>query len=429
MTHAILIDNIGELTTNDPDLGAGIGGRLQSAALVIEGDRIAWVGDSAAAPSADERVDAGGRAALPGWVDSHTHMVFAGDRTAEFEARMAGDGYAAGGINVTVNATRAASDEELEHNLERLVGEALRDGTTTMETKTGYGLTVADEVRSARVAARHVDAVTFLGAHLVPAGADPGAYLDLVTGPMLDAVAPLVSAVDVFCETGAFDGDASARVLSAAAAAGLATRVHGNQLGHGPGAQLAVQHGALSVDHLGFLTDADIEALAGSWAGWDGGSNSSTRGTSTRGPSTRGTSTRGTVATVLPACDLSTRMPLAPARQLLDAGAVVAIASNCNPGTSYTSSMGFCVATAVLQMGLSIQEAVRAATLGGAIALGMHADGWVDPRGNVQGRVGSLGVGARADLQLLDAPSATHLAYRPGMRLTHAVWKSGARVL
>ena len=417
MTHAILIDNIGELTTNDPELGAGIGGRLQNAALIIEGDRIAWVGDSAAAPNADESVDAGGRAALPGWVDSHTHMVFAGDRTAEFEARMAGEGYAAGGINVTVNATRAASDEELERNLERLVSEALRDGTTTMETKTGYGLTVTDEERSARVAARHVDAVTFLGAHLVPAGADPSAYLDLVTGPMLDAVAPLVSAVDVFCETGAFDGTASARVLEAAAAAGLATRVHGNQLGHGPGAQLAVDHGALSVDHLGFLTDADIEALAGSWAGWTGPQAQPT------------TANRGTVATVLPACDLSTRMPLAPARQLLDAGAVVAIASNCNPGTSYTSSMGFCVATAVLQMGLSIQEAVRAATLGGAIALGMATDGWVDPRGNTQGRVGALGVGARADLQLLDAPSATHLAYRPGMRLTHAVWKAGVRVL
>ncbi|GAA1328161.1 imidazolonepropionase [Leucobacter albus] len=412
MVRTLLIDNIGELTTNDETLGSGLGGRLADAAVLIEGERIAWVGPAAQAPAADERIDAEGRALLPGWVDSHTHMVFAGDRTAEFEARMAGEAYAAGGINVTVNATRAASDAELEANLARLVGEARRDGTTTMETKTGYGLTVADEVRSARVAATQADAVTFLGAHVVPAGVDPAAYLDLVTGKMLDAVAPLVSAVDVFCESGAFDEAQTRRILETAAAKGLATRVHGNQLGHGPGTQLAVEHGSLSVDHLGFLTDDDIAALAGSW-----------------GEGSRGTVARGTVATVLPACDLSTRMPLAPARKLVDAGAVVAIASNCNPGTSYTSSMGFCVATAVLQMGLTVQEAVRAATLGGAIALGMHEDGWIDPRGAAQPRVGVVSPGARADLQLLNAPSVTHLAYRPGMRLTEAVWKAGTRVV
>lgn len=401
----LLIDNIGELTTNDPSLGEGVGGRLRDAAVVVEAGRIAWVGPAAAAPAADERVDAAGRAVLPGWVDSHSHLVFGGDRTAEFEARMAGEAYAAGGINVTVEATRAASETALAANLARLVSEARRGGTTVLETKTGYGLTVDDEVRAARVAGGQVDAVTFLGAHVVPAGQDPQSYLDLVTGPMLEAVAPYASAVDVFCETGAFDEAASRRVLDSARAAGLATRMHGNQLGHGPGVQLAVEHGSLSVDHLGFLNDDDIAALAGSWA--DGG--------------------RGTVATVLPACDLSTRMPLAPARALLDAGAVLAIASNCNPGTSYTSSMGFCVATAVLQMGLTVQEAVRAATLGGAVALGMHEDGWRDPRGAAQARVGTIAPGARADLQLLDAPSVTHLAYRPGMPLTAAVWRAGVR--
>ena len=409
---SLLIDGISELTTNDDSLGEDGGGgrgggRLRDAAVVIEGERIAWVGASASAPSADERFDAAGRAALPGWVDSHTHLVFAGDRTAEFEARLAGEAYAAGGINVTVDATRAASDAELSANLRRLVAEARRGGTTVIETKTGYGLTIADEERAARLAAEQVDAVTFLGAHVVPVGHDPEAYLDLVTGPMLDAVAPHVSAVDVFCETGAFDEAASRRVLEAARARGLATRVHGNQLGHGPGAQLAVEYGALSVDHLGFVSDDDLAALADSWA--DG--------------------RRGTVATVLPACDLSTRMPLAPARRLLDAGAVIAIASNCNPGTSYTSSMGFCVATAVLQMGLTVREAVRAATLGGAIALGMHEHGWVDPRGVTQPRVGVVAPGARADLQLLDAPSATHLAYRPGMPLTAAVWRAGERIV
>lgn len=400
---SLLIENIGELTTNVDEHGR----RMHNAAVVVEGERVAWVGSSSDAPAADERLDAAGRAVLPGWVDSHTHMVFAGDRTAEFEARMAGEAYAAGGINVTVEATRAASDTELSTNLERLVAEARRGGTTTMETKTGYGLTIEDEVRSARVAAEHADAVTFLGAHVVPKGQDPGAYLDLVTGPMLDAVAPFVSAVDVFCETGAFDEAASRRVLETARAKGLATRVHGNQLGHGPGVQLAVEHGSLSVDHLGFLTDADIDALAASWRD----------------------SNQGTVATVLPACDLSTRMPLAPARQLLDAGAVLAIASNCNPGTSYTSAMGFCVATAVLQMSLSIQEAVRAATLGGAVALGIHEDGWLDPAGAPQPRVGVVAPGSRADLQLLAAPSVTHLAYRPGMPLTAAVWRKGARIV
>lgn len=408
MAHSLIIENIGELTTNDD----ANGGKITEAAVVVEDGVISWVGNTASAPDADERFDAQGRALLPGWVDSHTHMVYAGDRTAEFEARMAGEAYAAGGINVTVQATRQASDDQLERNLLRLITEAQRGGTTTLETKTGYGLTVTDEVRSARVAQKHADAVTFLGAHVVPVGETAEHYLELVTGEMLDAVTPFVSAVDVFCETGAFDEAATRTVLESARSKGLATRVHGNQLGHGPGVQLAVEYGSMSVDHLGFLTNEDIAALADSWQHWKGDNNS-----------------RGTAATVLPACDLSTRMPLAPARDLLDAGAVLAIASNSNPGTSYTSSMAFCVATAVLQMGLSVSEAVSAATLGGAIALGMHVDGWVDARGKVQPRVGVVSPGARADLHLLDAPSATHLAYRPGMPLTAAVWRSGQRIV
>ena len=406
MPRTLLLDRIGELTTNDPALGPGPSGRLTDAALVIEGDAVAWVGPSGRAPAADERVDLAGAAVLPGWVDSHTHLVFAGDRTAEFAARMAGEPYAAGGINATVAATRAATDAELAANLERLLAEARRQGTTTIETKTGYGLTVADEVRAARLARDRVDAVTFLGAHVVPTGADPAAYLDLVTGPMLEAVAPNVSAVDVFCERGAFDEAQSRRVLAAAAAAGLPTRVHGNQLGPGPGVRLAVEFGSLSVDHLGFLDDAEIELLGDSWRG----------------------GRRGTVATVLPACDLSTRMPFAPARRLLDAGAVVAIATNANPGSSYTTSMAFCVATAVLQMGLRVEEAVAAATLGGAMALGAHEDGWRDARGVEQRAVGTLRPGARADVHVLDAPSATHLAYRPGVPLTRAVWRAGQRL-
>jgi imidazolonepropionase len=329
---------------------------------------------------------------LPGWVDSHTHLVFAGDRTAEFEARMAGRAYSAGGIRTTVDATRAAADEALAANLRRLRDEALRQGTTYLETKTGYGLTVEDERRCAAIAAEVADEVTFLGAHVVPAGVSADEYVDLVCGDMLDAVAEYVGWIDVFCEEGAFDAAQSARVLAAGRARGLGLRVHGNQLGTGEGVRLAVEYGAASVDHCTYLTDDDVEALAAS----------------------------RTVATLLPACDLSTRQPLAPARRLLDAGARIALASNANPGSSYTTSMAYCVTTAVLQMNLSVAEAVRSATLGGAYALG------IDP--TADGAVGVLRPGARADLHILDAPSVTHLAYRPGVPLTWSVWRRGEPV-
>lgn len=391
-----LVTGIAELTTHDDAVD-----RLADAAVVLDGDVVAWVGSAAQAPAADARVDVEGRAALPGWVDSHTHLVFAGDRGAEFEARMAGEAYAAGGIATTVAATRAASDADLQAGYDRLVDEMQRGGTTAFETKTGYGLTVADEERSARIARSRADAVTFLGAHLVPDARDADAYLDDVVGPMLRAVRPHVDAIDVFCERGAFDAAQSRRVLLAGRDAGLALRVHGNQLGPGPGVALAVELGAASVDHVGFVSDAEVGMLADSWAA----------------------GARGTVATLLPACDLSTRMPLAPARALVDAGVVIAIASNANPGTSFTTSMAFCVATAVLQQRLTVAEAVRAATLGGAIALGRDEPATGRPD------LGRIRVGARADLHVLDAPSAAHLAYRPGVPLTHAVWRAGERVV
>jgi imidazolonepropionase len=398
-----LLGNIGELMTQDAEHRV-----LRNAAVVIDGERIAWLGPAAEAPAADSFVDAEGRAVLPGWVDSHSHLVFAGDRTAEFEARMAGESYSAGGIAVTMAATRDAGDDELARLTAGRVAEAVSQGTTYLETKTGYGLDVDHEARSARIAAGLVDEVTYLGAHLVPAGADAEEYTDLVCGPMLQAVLPHVRWADVFCERGAFTEEQSRRVLEACKAAGLGLRVHGNQLGDGPGVQLAVEFGAASVDHVNYLSEHDVEALTGSWSGWD---------------PTTGMGTRGTVATCLPACDLSTRAPLAPGRQLLDAGIQVALASNCNPGTSYTSSMAFCVTTAVLQMGLSVHEAVRAATYGGALALGRETGADVDG----QRAVGSLAVGHRADLHMLNAPSATHLAYRPGIPLTYAVWRAGVR--
>ncbi|WP_150308049.1 imidazolonepropionase [Planctomonas psychrotolerans] len=382
-----LITDIGELTGNEPDRA-----RRRDAALVIEAGRVAWLGDRRHAPAADTVTSVQGRAVLPGWVDSHSHLVFAGDRTAEFEARLTGAPYTAGGIQSTVRATRAATDEELRGTVRRLRAEALAAGTTWLETKTGYGLDVQNELRSARIAAEVADDVTFLGAHVVPEGAETAEYVDLVTGPMLEAVRPHVSWIDVFVERGAFDDHAARRVLTVGAAAGLGLRVHGNQLGSGPGARLAVELGAASVDHCNHLDDADIDALASST----------------------------TVATLLPACDLCTRQPFGPARALLDAGATIALASNCNPGTSYTTSMPFAVTTAVLQMGLSVEEAVRAATLGGATAL---------RRASGPGSVGHLGVGARADLQVLDAPSVASLAYRPGVPLTRAVWKDGVRVV
>jgi imidazolonepropionase len=398
-----LITNIAELMTQDLERRV-----LRDAAVVIEGERISWIGAAADAPAADDAVDAGGRAMLPGWVDSHTHLLFAGDRTAEFEARMAGESYSAGGIAVTMNATRATSDYDLTRLALSRVDEAVSQGTTYIETKTGYGLDVEHETRSARIVSTVADQVTYLGAHLVPAGQDPDDYTDLVCGPMLAAVRPYVQWADVFCEEGAFTAEQSRRVLLACRDAGLGLRVHGNQLGEGPGVQLAVELEAASVDHVNYLADKDVDALAGTWTGWDAAT---------------GTGRRGTVATCLPACDLSTRQPLAPARALLDAGVQVSLASNCNPGTSYTSSMAFCVTTAVLQMGLSVQEAVRAATYGGALALrkdsGKDADG--------VRAVGSIAVGHRADLHLLNAPSATHLAYRPGMPLTYAVWRAGKR--
>ncbi|UFS59425.1 imidazolonepropionase [Subtercola endophyticus] len=373
-----LITNIGELTTN-------VGPRLIDAAVVLDGESIVWVGSARRAPAADTAVDAGGASVLPGWVDSHLHPVFAGDRAAEFEARMRGEKYSAGGIASTVAATRAATSAALEQNLVRLLAEATAQGSTAFEAKTGYGLDIATEARSAEIAARHVETVTFLGAHLVPPGVDARDYLDLVTGPMLAAVLPWVSAIDVFCEAGAFDVEQSREVLAAGAAAKLALRVHGNQLGQSGGVALAVEVGALSVDHCNHLSSADIDALAGSL----------------------------TVATLLPACDLSTHEPFAPARRLLDAGATIALATNCNPGSSYTTSMPFCVATAVLQLGLTVDEAVWAATAGGAAALG------------VDGITGTIEVGARADLQLLDAPSVAHLAYRPGVPLVERVWRAG----
>jgi imidazolonepropionase len=384
--QALLIDRIGLLVTNDPAVGEGQLGLLRDAAVVTEGERIAWIGPAERAPAADVRIDATGRCVLPGFVDSHTHLVFAGDRAEEFAARMRGEPYAAGGIRTTVAATRAAPDELLARNARRLAAEALAAGTTTLEVKSGYGLTVRDEGRSLRIAETVTEETTFLGAHVVPpeyAGrADD--YAALVAGPMLDACAPHARWADVFCEEGAFDADATRQILTAADAKGLGTRVHANQLGPGPGVQLAVELGAASADHCTYLTAYDYAALSAS----------------------------STVATLLPGAEFSTRSPYPDARRLLDAGVTVALASDCNPGSSYTTNLPFCIALAVREMGMTCEEAVWAATAGGAKAL-RRTD------------IGALTTGMRADLLVLDAPSYVHLAYRPGVPQISTIVRRG----
>jgi imidazolonepropionase len=386
---SLLVTGIGELVTNDPSLGDGLLGVLRDAAVVADGDRIAWIGPAASAPAADERLDAEGCAVLPGFVDAHSHLVFAGDRAAEFAARMEGRPYGAGGIRTTVAATRAASDDELAAGAARLAREMLRQGTTTTEIKSGYGLTVKDELRSLRVAATLTEETTFLGAHVVPAefADDPGGYVDLVTGPMLAACAPHARWIDVFVEPSSavtFGESAARAVLAAGSAAGLGVRVHASQLEPGPGPRLAAEFSAASADHCTHLTDADVAALRDA----------------------------GVVATLLPAAEFSTRSPYPDARRLLDAGVTVALATDCNPGTAYTTSMPFVVALAVREMRMTPAEAVHAATAGGAAAL-RRSD------------VGLLRPGARADLTLLDAPSYVHLAYRPGVPLVRTVVRAG----
>lgn len=377
---SLLVTNVGELVTWDDERPV-----RHDAALVVADGLVEWVGDAGAAPAADDVLDVAGAAVVPGFVDSHSHLVFAGDRAGEFEARMAGRPYAAGGIRTTVAATRRASDDVLDAHVRRLLVEMRRQGTTTVEVKSGYGLTVADEARSLAIASRHTAETTYLGAHVVPDGTSPEAYVDLVTGPMLGACAPYARWVDVFCEEGAFGVDAARTVLTAGGAAGLGMRVHANQLSYGPGVRLACELGAAAVDHCTYLTDADVDALAGS----------------------------DTVAGLLPGVEFSTRHPYPDARRLLDAGVTVALASDCNPGSSYTSSIPFCLALAVREMGMTPYEALRAATLGGAASLRRQD-------------VGHLRVGARADLAVLDAPSVVHLAYRPGVPLVARTLVAGA---
>jgi imidazolonepropionase len=381
-----VITGIGELVTCD-GTSADLLGIRPNAALVIEEDVIAWIGPAAEAPAADTKIDVGGRVIIPGFVDSHSHLIFAGDRAAEFTARMTGQPYDGGGIGVTVAATRAASDDELTRLVDARIAELRALGTTTVEIKSGYGLTVADEVRALTIARQFTTEATFLGAHVVPAeyANDRAAYVDLVTGPMLEAAAPYGRWIDVFCEPHsphAFDADEARHILKAGAAVGLGLRVHGNQLGPGPGVQLAVELAAASVDHCTYLDDGDVDALADAAA--------------------------TTVATLLPGVEFCTRSPYPDAARLLAAGVSIALATDCNPGTCYSSSVPWVISLAVREMGMTPAQALFAATAGSAKSL-RRTD------------IGQLTVGNRADLAVLDAPSYLHLAYRPGVPIAHAL--------
>lgn len=386
---SLAITNIGSLVTNDLSLGKGLLGEIENAAIVIEDQKISWVGNASDLQATDSLIDAHGMGVIPGFVDSHAHLLFAGDRAKEYEARMNGEKYSAGGINSTVSRTRVASDFELERNLVDLVNEMTRSGITTFETKSGYGLTAKDEARALAIAAKHTEETTFLGAHVVPEEfkARPDDYVDLVKTEMLDAALPHSKWIDVFCDVGAFDVDQSREILKSGIAKGLLPRIHANQLTQSGAVQLAVELDCASADHCTHLSAEDIEALAGS----------------------------NTVATLLPGAEFSTRATYPNAQRLIDAGVTVALATDCNPGSSYTTSMAFCLAVAIRDMGFSPEQALWSATMGGAKAL-RRKD------------VGGLFVGMDADLVLLSAPSFRHLGYRPGVDLIQQVLKQGKTI-
>ena len=386
---SVAITDIGSLVTNDSTLGDGALGLRSNAAIVIVDGKIAWIGDSESVGVTDNRISVAGKTVVPGFVDSHAHLVFGGDRSEEFSARMNGESYSAGGIKTTVAATRAASDETLRANTSRLVSELHRSGVTTFESKSGYALDLENEARTLRIAKEFTDETTFLGAHVVPAefANRSDEYVELVVGEMLQSAKAHAKWIDVFCDRGAFDVDQARAILRAGVAAGLQPRIHANQLADIGAAKLAVELDCASADHLTHLSDEDVEMLAVS----------------------------NTVATLLPGAEFSTRSSYPDARRLFAAGASVAIATDCNPGSSFTTSMAFCMAVAVRDMAFSPEQALLAATVGGAKALR-------------RGDIGALSVGMRADFVVLNAPSYIHLSYRPGVDLVDSTWVAGKTV-
>lgn len=391
----VLLTGIGHLTTN-------AGSPINGAAVVVEDGRIAWVGREADAPEQGDRnhLDCSGRAVIPGFVDAHTHLVFAGDRSQEFSARMSGASYteiaaAGGGILSTVRATRVASEEQLFASASSRVQRMIGGGTSSVEIKSGYGLDLESELKLLRVARRIGDELpvtvrtTFLGAHSVPPEFEQHreGYIQTIVGDMIPAVVGLADYCDVFVEEGVFSVDEARRVLLAGKEAGLAPRIHAEQLSRSGGAALAAEIGAVSADHLDHASLDDAEALAEA----------------------------GVAAVLVPGASYSLRSQQAPGRMLWDAGCTVALATDCNPGTSYVESMSFVMGLAVVQMGLSLEEALWSATRGGALSLGLEDHGVIVP-------------GAVGDLVVLDAPNPAHLAYRPGTNLVAVTIRRGSIV-
>jgi imidazolonepropionase len=384
----LLLTGIGQLTTN-------VGDPLAGAAVKIADGRVVYAGPGKDAPEQGQgaHIDCDGRAVIPGLVDAHTHLVFAGDRAGEFARRLAGASYAeiaasGGGIVSTVEATRAATEEELFDQASKRTWRMIASGTTTVEIKSGYGLDVETELRLLRVARRIGEELpitvktTFLGAHTVPPEyrGDRAGYVDLVIGEMLPKAAVLADYCDVFVEEGAFTVDEARRIFAAAADYGLGARVHAEQLTRSGGAALAAEIGAASADHLDHATAEDAAALAAA----------------------------AVVAVLVPGASYSLRSNQAPGPMLLESGVTAALATDCNPGTSYFESMGLVISLAVVEIGLTVDQAIFAATRGGALALGLDDRGTLTP-------------GSAGDLVVLDAPSPAHIAYRPA---TNLVWKT-----
>lgn len=359
---------------------------IEDASLLVENGKVAWIGPSSNAPAADEIVNCENKVIIPGFVDSHTHLIFGGDRSDEFAARMSGERYTAGGINYTVEKTRSSSDQALRTNAASLISEMHSTGTTSFEIKSGYGLTLQDEIRSLKIAKEFSEDVTLMAAHVVPLefSDNRSGYVELIINEILPAAKGIAKFVDVFCEAGAFTIDESREILSAAKELGFDCKIHANQLSHSESIQLARDLGAVSVDHVTYFNERDLTDLKES----------------------------GIVATLLPATEFSTNNPYPDAKKLIDAGVTVAIATNCNPGSSFTTSMPFCIAIAVREMNFTVEQALWAATRGGALALGNHD-------------AGALVTGASADFAIIDAPSYVHLAYRPGVNLVSATYKNG----
>lgn len=398
----LLVTGIGELVTNAPEAPEPLG-LVADAAIVIRDGRVAWIGRERGLPDEHrdlETMDVEGRAVLPGFVDAHTHLVFAGDRSDEFVDRLHGEQYeatpASGGIRATVRATRAASTDDLVSASAPRLQRMLENGTTTVEIKSGYGLDAATEKRQLQAAARlradhPVDVVpTFLGAHVISEEYedDRAGFLDLLVNVMIPSCAPYAHHCDVFCDVGAFTVEESRRILAAGRRYGLSPRIHANELAASGGARLAAEIQAVSADHLVHVEDRDLAALARA----------------------------GTVAVLLPATSFSLRSRYAPGPRFWEHGVTVALATDCNPGTSYTESMSFVIALACIEMGLTPEQAVWAATRGGALALQMDDRGML-----LRGTVG--------DLIVLDAPTYRHIPYRPGTNLVWTVVKGGEVVV